>query len=118
MWEVTSGKEVLTLSHNGMVTAVAFSPDGQRIVTGGDDGTKVWEILSGNEVLTLRRQKGGVQAVAFSPDGQRIVTGGDDSIVKVWEVATPLQVKGWEQEDKAAEERLAILQLERDAASE
>ena len=55
---------------------VAFSPDGQRIVTGSlDETAKVWDAASGKELLTLKGHSGQVGAVAFSPDGQRIVTG-------------------------------------------
>jgi WD40 repeat protein len=58
---------------------VAFSPDGQRIVTGSVDQTaKVWDSASGKELLTLKGHGSVVRSVAFSPDGQRIVTGSKD----------------------------------------
>ncbi|MFN0125433.1 MAG: protein kinase domain-containing protein, partial [Verrucomicrobiales bacterium] len=67
------------LGHNGTVSSVAFSPDGQRIITGSEDGTaKVWETATGREVLTLKGRKGQVLSVAYSPDGRRIVTGSGD----------------------------------------
>jgi WD40 repeat protein len=60
------------------VVAVAFSPDGQRIVTGSGDRTaKVWEAASGRELLTLKGHTSWIRSVAFSPDGQRIVTRDD-----------------------------------------
>ena len=69
--------------------SVAFSPDGQRIVTGSEDETaKVWEAASGQELLTLKGHSGWIHSVAFSPDGQRIVTGSDDQTAKVWEAAS------------------------------
>ena len=41
--------------HTGPILAVAYSPDGQRIVTGSADHTaKVWDAASGKELLTLR----------------------------------------------------------------
>ena len=41
--------------HTGPMLAVAYSPDGQRIVTGSADHTaKVWDAASGKELLTLR----------------------------------------------------------------
>ena len=68
---------------------MAFSPDGQRIVTGsGDQTAKVWEAASGKELLTLKGHSDAIWSVAFSPDGQRIVTGSRDQTAKVWEAAS------------------------------
>jgi WD40 repeat protein/serine/threonine protein kinase len=74
-WQRQTHLELLTFhGHSDWVLKVAFSPDGQRVVTGSWDGTaKVWEAATGRELLTLT---GPSASVAFSPDGQRIVTGG------------------------------------------
>ena len=52
VWETASGKELLTLKvyeKRGM--SVAFSPDGQRILTGSDDNTaKVWEAATPQQI--------------------------------------------------------------------
>jgi len=111
VWEAASGKELLTLKgHGGGVSSVAFSPDGRRIVTGSYDTTaKVWEAASGKELLTLKGHGQAVSSVAFSPDGQRIATGSHDNTAKVWEAATPEQVAAWQEEEQAAEQRLARL---------
>jgi len=75
--------------HLGGVMSVAFSPDGQRIVTGSWDLTaKVWEAASGRELLTLKGHSAGICSAAFSPDGQRIVTGSDDFTAKVWDAGS------------------------------
>ena len=67
-------------------SSVAFSPDGQRIVTGSRDQTaKVWEAASGRELLTLKGHRIGIVSVAFSPDGRHIVTGCEGNTAKVWE---------------------------------
>ena len=62
-----------------MCDAVAFSPDGKRIVTGSSDRTaRVWDAETGTEKLALKGHTGRVTSVAFSPDGKRIVTGAGD----------------------------------------
>src|SRR3989442_726994 len=85
-WRAGSGRELRTLKgHGAMVIPVAFSWDGQRIVTGSVDKTaKVWEAASGRELLTLKGHSGTIECVAFSPDGRRIISGSQDETVKVW----------------------------------
>ena len=78
-WQRQTHLALKTLQgHLEAVVAVAFSPDGQRIVTGSGDRTaKVWEAASGRELLTLKGHTSWIRSVAFSPDGQRIVTRDD-----------------------------------------
>jgi class 3 adenylate cyclase/tRNA A-37 threonylcarbamoyl transferase component Bud32/dipeptidyl aminopeptidase/acylaminoacyl peptidase len=79
--------------HMGAVRSVAFSPDGQRVVTGSDDKTaKVWEAASGKELLTLNGHRAIIRAVAFSPDGLRIVTGSEDHTAKVWDAHSGIEL--------------------------
>jgi WD40 repeat protein len=56
---------------------VAFSPDGQRVLTGSNDGKViVWDAASGESLLTLgRRGDRWIHAAAFSPDGLNIAIG-------------------------------------------
>jgi WD40 repeat protein len=75
--------------HSKLVTSVAFSPDGTRIVSGSQDTTaKVWDASSGQETLTLEGHSYPVMSVAFSPDGTRIVSGSHDETVKVWDASS------------------------------
>ena len=72
---------------------MAYSPDGKRIVTAGEDGTvKVWDAATGQELLALKGHTAQVFGVAFSPDGRRIVTGSYDKTVKVWDARTGQEV--------------------------
>jgi hypothetical protein len=65
---------------------VAFSPDGQRILTGSADGTaKVWDVRNGKELAALAGHAGSIRSAAFSSDGKRVVTGSADRSAKVWD---------------------------------
>jgi WD40 repeat protein len=87
VWDTQTGRETLTLTgHTARVESVAFSPDGQRLVSAAADRTvKVWDAQTGRELLTFKgfagpvddrdSVLGGMGLVAFSPDGQRLVSG-------------------------------------------
>jgi len=89
VWNADTGQELLVLNgHTDSLLGVAFSPDGQRIVTGSDDRTvKVWEAGTGLEVFSFRGNKTSVRSVAFSPDGETLITT-EDAVAKVWSAAS------------------------------
>jgi dipeptidyl aminopeptidase/acylaminoacyl peptidase len=71
------------------VECVAFSPDGQRVVSGSRDrSVRIWDPSSGRELLTVPGHADTVWTAAFSPDGQRLATGSWDRTVKIWEATT------------------------------
>jgi WD40 repeat protein len=80
---------VETRGHTNLVWDVAFSPDGQTLVSASFDQTaRLWETATGQELQVLRGHGDSVDGVAFSPDGKLVLTRGRDTIVQVWEVAT------------------------------
>jgi WD40 repeat protein len=88
VWDVETGKELLTLSgHSNYVASVAWSPDGKRLATGSLDRTaKVWDAETGEELLTLRGHSDAVTSVAWSRDGKRLATASKDGTVQVYAV--------------------------------
>ena len=80
------------------VNAIAISPDGKIIASGGDDKTiKLWDLTTGKILRTLKGHRDSIRAIAFSPDGQLLVSGGNDCTLKIWQVAKrqkPLTLKG------------------------
>ncbi|EAU29406.1 predicted protein [Aspergillus terreus NIH2624] len=83
-------RQVLS-GHNGVVSAVAFSPNGKILASGSSD-TKVclWAIdaatASGTPTQTLSGHTDMVKAVAFSPNGQILASASDDQTLRLWTV--------------------------------
>ncbi|MCU0546074.1 MAG: WD40 repeat domain-containing protein [Oscillatoriaceae cyanobacterium Prado104] len=93
---VANGNEIQIIRYNGkkssilkghskIILLVTFSPDGQTIASGSEDGTvKLWN-LDGKELKTLKHDNE-VTDVSFSPDGQTILTAGMDGL-KLWNLS-------------------------------
>ncbi len=72
--------------HTKGVKTVAFSPDGNLIITGSNDGTvKLWQ-SNGNLVKTFNPSQNNspINEVKFSPDGQFMAAGNMEGILTLW----------------------------------
>ena len=70
------------------VQAVAFSPDGRSVYTGGlQFGIHVWDVHTGELLYTLDDYSA-ITSIAFSPDGHTFASGSGRLTVRVWDIRT------------------------------
>lgn len=86
-WDAKTGKELPVLRDAGeRLRDVAFSPDGRRLLSGGDDAEhelRLWDVETRKLIRTFR-QKHVTYKVAFSPDGRLVAAGGGNDVT-VWD---------------------------------
>jgi WD40 repeat protein len=91
IWDKRDGKRLQSIDSHPQwgVRYVAFSPDGQRIVTASEDRTcKVSDVTTGQKLATFTGHDARVMSAEFSPDGSRIVSAALDHTAKIWDAAT------------------------------
>jgi WD40 repeat protein len=86
LYDFASGSQVALLKgHDNVVHALAFSPDGARLISGNADKTAIiWDLTTRKALVQLSGHEGRINAVAFSNDGKRAVTGSQDETLRLW----------------------------------
>jgi WD domain, G-beta repeat len=75
--------------HIGAVMAIAFSPDGRLLASGGEDRQiRLWDTNTGACLQVLAGHPWLIAALAFAPNGEMLFSGSWDRTIKVWQLAT------------------------------
>jgi RNA polymerase sigma factor (sigma-70 family) len=95
LFDVATGNEIREIGrHAAPLWAVAFSPDGKLLATGGQETTlRLWEVATGQEVSPRDAHPTWVRSVAFSPDGKTLASGSRDRTVRLWDLGTGRELR-------------------------
>lgn len=117
VWDAATGQRVRDFKgHVDGLNALAFSPEGSRLASGGHNGdVKLWDLATGGLIRSFEAKSkppergsysnasNAVTAIAFSPDGKRLLSAGHDATkLYLWDLASGQALRSWEAQPQIA----------------
>lgn len=96
IWDAEDGGHEVAYRDRGadnkIFVSIAWSPNGQYLAGGSEDGVYIWNPISGRDITIYPHLPDGINgndtSVAWSPDSQRIASSRNDGTVQVWDALT------------------------------
>jgi eukaryotic-like serine/threonine-protein kinase len=97
VWDAETGRLLERLpGHTGWVCALAFTPDGSRLISAAtDQSLRIWDTASWTELRALRGHQDEVHTVAISARAQLIASASRDGDLMLWEMAGEGVIDGY-----------------------
>jgi serine/threonine protein kinase len=89
------GQEIRRFSgHSGVVRCLAFSADGKRLLTGGDDkAIRLWDVGNGREIQRFGRHSAAITALAIVPNSTHFASASKDQTLRLWDLKSGLEIE-------------------------
>jgi len=88
IWDLTTGLSKNLSGVGGGVRAIAFSPDGKELFTGGGKIVRTWEPTSGRPLRQFAALPSAVLSSALLADGSTFAVGTADGMIRLLDIAT------------------------------
>ena len=91
IWNAATGETLFDLfpeDHQLGITYLAFSPDGSRLATHGDDGLWIWDSETGALIVNSAGHRAEVYSIDWFPAGDRIISTDFAGFFKVFDALT------------------------------
>lgn len=80
----------------GSILVAAFSPDGQFVATGDDNGNLgLWGVAENEPIWNIQGHGSGIWSIAFCAEGRVIVSGSNDRTIRFWDAKTGQPIEVW-----------------------
>lgn len=67
------------------IYSIDYSPNGEKIVSGGDKIITEWDVISGKSIKTYEAHSSEIKSVKYSSDGKKILSGSKDGLIREWD---------------------------------
>src|ERR1043165_8551374 len=79
----------IRLRHGNVVTALAFSPDGKVLASGGmDQRVRFWDVATGKELGADHAHQHDITAIAYADGGKILVSADVEGNIFLWDALT------------------------------
>lgn len=94
IWDLPSGRQVLSLGNNDKVSTVSFSPNGKLALSATQQGDiNLWNIPDGSQNKTLKGHNKRITQAVFTKNNKYVLSASADSTIRLWNVETGLMEK-------------------------